>query len=37
MTNILLIGVDNDNLAGMDELGNADGIMLLTINKIRRS
>ena len=33
VTNILLIGVDNDNLAGMDELGNADGIMLLTINK----
>lgn len=30
--NILLIGVDNDYLAGMDDLGNADGIMLLSIN-----
>lgn len=30
--NILLIGVDNDYAAGMDQLGNADGIMLLTIN-----
>lgn len=33
VTNILLIGVDNDNLPGMEKLGNADGLMLLTINK----
>lgn len=36
VSNILLIGVDNDNLAGMNELGNADGILLLTINKNTR-
>lgn len=30
--NILLIGVDNDYLAGMNDLGNADGVMLLTVN-----
>lgn len=30
--NILLIGVDNDNLAGLNDLGNADGIMLLSVN-----
>ena len=30
--NILLIGVDNDNIEGMDKLGNADGIMLVTVN-----
>ena len=32
VTNILLIGVDNDNLAAMDEQGNSDGMMLATIN-----
>lgn len=30
--NILLIGVDNDNIEGLDKLGNADGIMLVTLN-----
>lgn len=30
--NILLIGVDNDNLAGMEARGNADGLMLLSVN-----
>lgn len=30
--NILLVGVDNDYLPGMDDLGNADGIMLLSVN-----
>ena len=34
--NILLIGVDNDNMEGMDKLGNADGIMLVTINNSLR-
>ena len=33
MTNILLIGVDNDNLSGLDDRGNADGLMILSINK----
>lgn len=33
VTNILLIGVDNDNAAGMDKLGNADGIIMVSINK----
>lgn len=33
VTNILLIGVDNDYLGGMDQLGNADGILLVSINK----
>ena len=33
ITNVLLIGVDNDNLASMDKRGNADGIMLVTLNK----
>ena len=33
VTNILLIGVDNDNMAGMNDLGNADGLILLSINK----
>lgn len=32
VTNILLIGVDNDYLGGMDQLGNADGILLVSIN-----
>lgn len=32
ITNILLIGVDNDNIGGMDKLGNADGIMLISLN-----
>ena len=30
--NILLIGVDNDYVPGMDELGNADGLMIASIN-----
>lgn len=33
VTNILLIGVDNDNMAGMNDLGNADGLILVSINK----
>ena len=33
VTNILLIGVDNDNLEGLDAQGNADGLMILSINK----
>ena len=33
VTNILLIGVDNDNLSGLDDRGNADGLMILSINK----
>lgn len=33
VTNILLIGVDNDNMAGMQDLGNADGLILVSINK----
>lgn len=32
VTNILLIGVDNDYQAGMDELGNSDGLMLVSVN-----
>jgi len=32
ITNVLLIGVDNDNLTGMDKRGNADGTMLVSIN-----
>jgi len=31
--NILLIGVDNDYLPGMDNLGNADGLILVSINE----
>ena len=34
--NVLLIGVDNDNLPGLDELGNADGLVILSINKTTR-
>lgn len=30
--NILLIGVDNDYLPGMDDLGNADGLVIVSIN-----
>ena len=30
--NILLLGIDNDNSAGFDTRGNADGIMLVSIN-----
>ena len=30
--NILLIGVDNDYAPGMDELGNADGLMIASIH-----
>lgn len=33
VTNILLIGVDNDYLPGMDARGNADGLVILSINK----
>ena len=33
VTNILLIGVDNDNLAGMEARGNADGLIIVSINK----
>lgn len=33
VTNILLIGVDNDYAAGMGERGNADGLILVSINK----
>lgn len=32
VTNILLLGIDNDNSEGFDERGNADGIMLVSIN-----
>ena len=32
VTNILLLGVDNDSNSGFDERGNADGIMLVSIN-----
>lgn len=31
--NFLLIGVDNDNLSGMEDRGNADGLVILSINK----
>ena len=31
--NILLIGVDNDYLPGMDDLGNADGLVIVSINR----
>lgn len=33
VTNILLIGVDNDYALGMNERGNADGIIIASINK----
>lgn len=33
ITNLLLIGVDNNSAESMDKLGNADGIMLVSINK----
>lgn len=33
VTNILLIGVDNDNAAGMQDLGNADGLIIVSINR----
>lgn len=36
VTNILLIGVDNDNLEGLEERGNADGLMILSINRSTR-
>lgn len=32
VTNIMLLGVDNDGSSGMDSPGNADGIMLVSIN-----
>lgn len=31
--NILLIGVDNDYVGGMDKLGNADGLIIVSINE----
>lgn len=33
VTNILLIGVDNDYAPGMDDRGNADGLIIVSINK----
>ena len=33
VSNILLLGVDNDYLPSMDQLGNADGILLVSINE----
>jgi len=33
VTNILLIGVDNDYTPGMDRLGNADGLIIVSINE----
>ena len=32
VTNILLLGVDNDRSEGLDKRGNADGIMLVSVN-----
>ncbi len=32
VTNILLVGVDNDYLPGMDSRGNADGLIIASIN-----
>ena len=32
VTNILLIGVDNDYAPGMEELGNADGLIIASVN-----
>ena len=34
VTNILLIGVDNDNLEGLDAQENADGLMILSLSLI---
>lgn len=33
VVNLLLIGVDNDDAAGMEDRGNADGLMILSVNK----
>ena len=33
VTNVLLLGVDNDNVGGLEQLGNADGIMLVSVNR----
>ena len=33
ITNILLIGVDNDYAEGMDQLGNADGLVIVSVNE----
>ena len=33
--NIFLVGADNDNVGGIDKLGNADGQMLVSIKKNR--
>lgn len=33
VTNILLIGVDNDYAEGMDDRGNADGLIIVSINQ----
>jgi LCP family protein required for cell wall assembly len=35
VTNLLLIGVDNDTAAGWEDRGNADGLMLVSINEKR--
>lgn len=34
--NIMLIGVDNDYLGGINDLGNADGLVLLSVNSNTR-
>ena len=36
VTNIPLIGVDNDNASGWEELGNADGLMIASVNENSR-
>lgn len=36
VTNIMLIGVDNDYYDGMNDRGNADGLILVSINKDTR-
>lgn len=33
VTNILIVGQDNDNIGGLDKAGNADGQIILSINK----
>lgn len=33
VTNILLVGVDNDYADGMDDRGNADGLIIMSINQ----
>jgi len=36
ITNLLLVGVDNNEAASMDQLGNADGLMLVSINNNKK-